>query len=175
MARLEQEAMQASSEVTILSPSEQAQSDAGPTRGQYSPESSYQPQALGANFDWSSIGEANSGTLHPRFAYGRNRMIQCALAIDNRFPIHSRLPNPLLPLAGPSPVSRHAHPLMQGYTDTYFDTVHRCFPFLDEECVRESTRSVALENVASSPAYLRRFLLALFCPLEEDPCQAITP
>lgn len=112
------------------------------------------PHPASSNFDWSSIGEANSGALHPRLSYGMNRMIQSALAVDNRFPFNSRLQNPLLPLIRNPSTPCCAHPPMPSYLNTYFQSVHTCFPFLHEESIRGSFSRVSPEGATASPALL---------------------
>jgi hypothetical protein len=156
VSRLEEEASKLSKNATVDA-SRYTQDDDHPARQtrQMSRDMAISPPAPSStNFDWSSISEANYGAFHPRLAYGMNRMIHSALSVDNSFPFHSHLPNPLLPLIRNSSALRHTHPAMTIYLDTYFQSVHPCLPFLDEDSVRALLDHDNLEGPTHSPLLL---------------------
>lgn len=98
------------------------------------PTSGPNPLRDGPSFDWTSIGEGDSNRLHPTFAYGLGYMFQSAVAVDNRFPYHSRQRNLLFPRVrrDQAPGSSQENPLAQTYLDTFLGTVQECLPILQE-------------------------------------------
>ncbi|KAJ3546089.1 hypothetical protein NM208_g2185 [Fusarium decemcellulare] len=97
-------------------------------------------------FDWSTIGEVDSGKLHPRLAYGIKNMVRDALSIDNSAPFHSREPNSLCPRVAQLPFPPQDHPLAPEYLTSYFDHVHSCLPFLSE---KEPTEFLVRQRLSS--------------------------
>ncbi|KAF5008487.1 hypothetical protein FDECE_5246 [Fusarium decemcellulare] len=109
------------------------------------------PQDGVTPFDWSTIGEVNSGMLHPRLAYGIKNMVRDALSIDNSVPFHSREPNSLCPGVAQLPFPPQDHPLAPEYLASYFDHVHSCLPFLHEKEPAELLDRQRLSSDMSSP------------------------
>ncbi|KAF4465895.1 C6 transcription factor [Fusarium albosuccineum] len=98
-------------------------------------------------FDWSTIGEVDSGKLHPRLAYGIKNMVRDALSIDNSVPFHSREPNSF-PGVAQLPFPSQDHPLAPEYLTSYFDHVHSCLPFLHEN-MKEPTELLDRQRLSS--------------------------
>lgn len=81
-------------------------------------------------FDWSIVGEAGAGSIHPRLGWGMNGMMQSAFSVDNSQPHVSGNPNPLFPLVRSSAGARHlSHPSMPLYLEAYLTQIHPAFPF----------------------------------------------
>lgn len=113
-------------------------------------------------FDWSIVGEAGAGTLHPRLAWGMSGMMQSAFSVDNAQPHSSATSNPLFPLVRSSLGPQHlSHPLMPAYLEAYFTHVQPAFPFLDEESIRGSMNQVLTVNTVQDDIPTLTLVLAL--------------
>lgn len=115
-------------------------------------------------FDWRTIGEVGSSILHPQLAYGMTCMILSAINVDNRFPFHSRQPNPLLSHKRQTAGPYQAHSHIPVYLDAYLESVHSCFPIL-EETVFRSCRCLKSGDLIESPNLLMVLAVgAVLCP-----------
>lgn len=120
-------------------------------------------------FDWSTIGEVDSGNLHPRLAYGMADMIRSAIAVDNAFPYHSKQSNPMFLPAGKKDLHIRTHPLMEVYLSSYLESLHLCFPFLSVSLLQEDASRLRASGVVDIPTTLLALALGALHRRDRDP------
>lgn len=112
-------------------------------------------------FDDGALADSETANPSPRLGYQLERMVQSAINVDNGFPHHSVHQNPIFPSLRPIGPSPRYHKNFSLYLESYFNIVHPCFPFLDQDLLRQQLKDLESLNDLSSQKISPVFIMVI--------------